>query len=411
MALNSKYWTQHIRKACQEATAIPFFRGASLDWKMVSSIVANVLGIENVTIQATNVELLLEDVLINGFNSTQTTVLSVSVAPLQEQCFWILPQDTLNTLITLITGREGTGFGDKERLEGFYIFLLTQILLDFNTQSVFQDLKVSCYKFPDKVPHTPCFSIDISLNVEGQLFWGRLLIPKNLYQDITQHVTPATLTLPDSAIAQTPLELLCSIGSTHVSLTEWEQAHEGDLLLLDHCGVTEGRGRGSLMLDSSVLFDVRIKNNEAKLLRYAFHDEALPMYDDDDISDLTSENDNFDEEIPDLSADDLQDDDDDHYSDSSWENSTSSAQTNPEISTPTLPELSSAKKIPLKILVEVSRFTLSLDKVLQLAPGNVLALDTDPNLLVYLSTNGKRIAQGELVQIGEKMAVKITKTS
>ncbi len=82
-----------------------------------------------------------------------------------------------------------------------------------------------------------------------------------------------------------------------------------------------------------------------------------------------------------------------------------------EPSTTRPPEvLTSPGKIPFPIVVEVDRIKMSLEKLLQLTPGNVIELDVHPNQGVYLTVHGKKIAKGELVKIGEVLGVKITET-
>ena len=67
----------------------------------------------------------------------------------------------------------------------------------------------------------------------------------------------------------------------------------------------------------------------------------------------------------------------------------------------------SAHDIPVILTVEVARLRMSVEKLLQIKPGNTLELATHPEQGVDLSINGKRIAKGELVKIGEALGVKI----
>ena len=65
------------------------------------------------------------------------------------------------------------------------------------------------------------------------------------------------------------------------------------------------------------------------------------------------------------------------------------------------------KEVPLTLTVEVTRLNMNLDKVLQLSVGNLIELPVRPEQGVHLVLNGKRVAQGELVKIGEMLGVKI----
>jgi flagellar motor switch protein FliN len=69
--------------------------------------------------------------------------------------------------------------------------------------------------------------------------------------------------------------------------------------------------------------------------------------------------------------------------------------------------LSLPKDIPFPIVVEIGQLKMSLEKLLQLQPGNVLEMTVRPEQGVYLTVHGKRIAQGELIKIGDVLGVKI----
>ncbi len=72
-------------------------------------------------------------------------------------------------------------------------------------------------------------------------------------------------------------------------------------------------------------------------------------------------------------------------------------------------KLISSHEIPLTIVVEVDRIKMNLEKLLQLSPGNVLDLSVHPEQGVYLTAGGKKIAEAEIVKLGETLGVKILK--
>ena len=72
-------------------------------------------------------------------------------------------------------------------------------------------------------------------------------------------------------------------------------------------------------------------------------------------------------------------------------------------------KISSPKKIPISLTVEVARIRMNLDKLLKLKPGNVLELGVHPEKGVNLVANGKCVGKGELIQVGDVIGVKITK--
>ena len=63
--------------------------------------------------------------------------------------------------------------------------------------------------------------------------------------------------------------------------------------------------------------------------------------------------------------------------------------------------------IQLSLTVEVARFKINLEKLLQLKPGNVLELPVRPEQGVDISIGGKKVAKAELIKLGDILGVKI----
>ncbi|MCH9633750.1 MAG: hypothetical protein S4CHLAM7_04830 [Chlamydiae bacterium] len=69
--------------------------------------------------------------------------------------------------------------------------------------------------------------------------------------------------------------------------------------------------------------------------------------------------------------------------------------------------LDKVEDIPLHISVELTHFKMTCEKLMQLKPGNLLELNLKPEKPVDLIANGKKIAQGELIRVGEVLGVRI----
>ncbi|MCC6127583.1 MAG: FliM/FliN family flagellar motor switch protein, partial [Chlamydiae bacterium] len=57
--------------------------------------------------------------------------------------------------------------------------------------------------------------------------------------------------------------------------------------------------------------------------------------------------------------------------------------------------------------VELARLKMTLERLTQLAPGNVLELPIETDQIVILSVGGKKIGKAELVYLGENLGVRI----
>lgn len=64
--------------------------------------------------------------------------------------------------------------------------------------------------------------------------------------------------------------------------------------------------------------------------------------------------------------------------------------------------------VEIPIAVEVGRTQLSLEEVLRLVPGSVIALDKKAEEPVDLRVNGKLVARGEVVLVDDTYGLRIT---
>ena len=64
--------------------------------------------------------------------------------------------------------------------------------------------------------------------------------------------------------------------------------------------------------------------------------------------------------------------------------------------------------IPLTLEVVVGTTVIQIKELLNFGPGSVIELDRDTTEPVDIKVNGKLIAKGELVVVGEKFGVRIT---
>ena len=64
-------------------------------------------------------------------------------------------------------------------------------------------------------------------------------------------------------------------------------------------------------------------------------------------------------------------------------------------------------EIPFTLVIEAARLPLTLDKLMQLQKGNVLELPHSPESGVDIVVGGSCIARGELIKVGDRLAVRI----
>lgn len=67
--------------------------------------------------------------------------------------------------------------------------------------------------------------------------------------------------------------------------------------------------------------------------------------------------------------------------------------------------------VPVSVTVRVGSAQMTLSELVALSPGSLLALDRDAHEPADIVVNGKLVARGEVVTIGEKYAVRISEVA
>jgi flagellar motor switch protein FliN/FliY len=65
--------------------------------------------------------------------------------------------------------------------------------------------------------------------------------------------------------------------------------------------------------------------------------------------------------------------------------------------------------VPMPLVIEIGRARLTVQEILQLGSGSVVELDRMVGELVDLYVSDRRIAQGEIVVVGEHYGVRIAR--
>lgn len=370
-----------LENALKDLSLIPLWGTAPLfPWKMFSTEISKALDLKDLSITHHKTEWLLKEQILSGMGD-QPAIQSFSLSPIPGNFFWVMPNKSRDTLIQLLLTKDekNKGFSDTTLHEGFYHFILLNILSAFNHKGLYGNL-VGSLQEETELPTDGALAIDIAIKRGPTSLWGRILCPRETHASFASYFAmKKPPLLSDPSLAHLPVNLLLEIGATALFAEEWKKIKAGDLVMLDRCtyDLKHNRGNASLTLGTTPLFDMRIKENEVKILEYALFQEEQPMtkYEDEDLSRM--------DESPDQPL---------------W--STEGGEEKTE-------EFLSSKHIPLTIIVEAGRVQMPLDQVTKLKPGNILDLKLAPLPNVHLTIGGKRIAKGELVQLGDALGVKI----
>lgn len=338
-------------------------------------------------------------------------------------CFIIAKRDIQVMMSELLAKqKEPLGIVDQEFQDGFLHFLAYEMIYTFNlcnfdkslNPHVAEKKENSDEKLKEMVSrqeNTLCQ--DISFSIEGSTFIVRLLISNTFRQSWKEKYAARSLEIPlQSDLAKKIHIPVClEAGKTSLKHSEWKQIAAGDFLLLDYCtlDLENHRGRMMLTVNGNHFFKARLKDGSIKIVEH-------PLFYEEDNKSLENEVKNMvDEKEPHDEISELEDDFafEDLKSESEQTETHENEKPADEETKESSPEIKAAHEkfiadeIMLDIIVEVGRIQMSIQKLTELQPGNILEIDVRPENGVDLVVNGKRIGKGELLKLGDVIGVRI----
>lgn len=363
-------WIHQINYTLQEMQEVPLWGNPPhIPWDRCIQEIATVLQTPELRLVMGDTQLLPEEKVLLGLGS-HPIVTSLQLSPLVGQCFWVMAQEEIPFLISLALteNQNQKAINSAAFQEGFYRFLLLEILQAFDPLKLFSDLSVKMGSLTSILPKENCICLDIGIHHPKKVLWGRIICPVSFHQAFKTHFAHADFSIYKSRLAKDlDLPISAQIGYTQLTLSQWEKIAVGDFLLLDVCSYSPrtAKGTATLFLEQTPLFIVICKPTHCKIIDYAYQEESM----DED----------FEEE---------------HIN---------QEETTQELEEP----LIAVPDVLLTIHVEIARIRMNLKKLAQLKPGNVIELAARPEQGVKLTLNGKAVAQGELIQLGDVLGVKI----
>lgn len=425
-------------------------------WAQFTSLLSKQLQLANLQIQPTaNLEWREPNALYAGLGD-RLYPFNLTIAPMGGTLTWIIPEQDLNILMSLLlTGqKEALPNIDKELEAGFAKFLAIEVIsllpkIEF-------DKNISVYLMNStELPKEGALCFDVSVSIAEQAFQSRVIISDELHQQLKTHYSKRTVSSP---IAN-EIDLVVHIegGSTSMTLSEWRTVSPGDFLLLERGAVQpSGEGSVNLVVDDITVFRGKLNNGSIKIIDAPLYREVGMATDDNHPEEEKEhheeepvDSDAFNEEFSnDLDLED--DEENNHASETNGEHPEEEEETEfeelgealeqekwppPPERRPEQPESTEAQEttavesehpvtpapvavekeekiispeeIPLKIVVEVGRVQMSVQQLMELQPGNMLDLHLHPEDGVDLVVNGRRVAKGELLLVGESLGVRI----
>ena len=314
------------------------------------------------------------------FAGANPTIIPLEFTPLTSAFYLCFSHDDLLALSSfLVTKDFNTTFHEAELKKGFFKFFILKILQNFRDFNPFEglSLRLSDEPFAQKESYV----LDISLKIEGKESFCKLIIPVEFQELFAKFYDKKRIPLKDRVnFNSLNLNLNLTSGSVNLMPNEIKSIKVGDTVILDHSSYQPRTKKGYFKLSylQIPLFQVKLKEDQLKILDYIQTQRENLMQDKDDEELFHEE---FEEE-----------------------------NVIGEEEQTTIEELIDPEKIPLQIHCEIGTFEMSLQNILELKPGSIIPLSKRPEDGVYLTCNQKKIARGELIQLGDVVGVKILET-
>lgn len=412
-------------------------------WKAFADELAKVLHLE--TLEATLLETAWtpQNAILSNMGD-DPFIFEFAVPPLPGHAYWIFPKQQMRELFRLAVGDSSDlpELDQTEFCKDFSRFLILEGL------QAFQKIKFDPSLTPQLLdstglPTQTCLCLDIGFKTPSKGFQGRLAITPELRQSLKQKYASTTLAYPPGLSQAVTVTVNIIAGSVQLSKKEWNEVTPGDFILLDSCSLVPGEEKGRIMLtvNGAPIFRGKIKDGNIKILEYPLLQEiqtSMATKDEEfDDESLHSEHDESefeeeDEEYSETTEEELTEEEEPTEEESLIEEETlteeepeeeeegaekeeaetkaptkSSAPAAKLVATPAAKSLVKPEEIPVTVTVEVGRLQVSLQKLMELQPGNILELDVHPENGVDLVVNGRCIGKGELLKLGDALGVRI----
>lgn len=416
-------WLRHVPQSLFEIEDAPFFgHPPPFPWEQFAAIFAKIFQLEEAKFIPSAWQARAAEDLYEGLGSNPAPHF-MDLAPLKGTFCFVMAEEEVQRLVNffLLGDANASTLIDSDYQQGFYQFLALEVFNIFSKLQYAKDVVPHLIESTN-LPSKPCVCQDIIIELRGQTFMGRLIVSDELRHSWKERFTQNSLTVAVPSEIQVIVQL--EAGNVTLSKAEWDKIEVGDFLFLDQCSLEDQgeKGRVIMTLYNKPLYRAKIKDGQLKILESPFFHEVqaemspLPTQEESTLSDST-----FDEEFTDF---------EDEFTDLDHETTVHDVPPARAEAQAPPPERVSAQKetpaasvaeatkassgaplnindIPLTIVIEVGRIQISLQKLMELQPGNLLDLDIHPEKGVDLVFNGNVIGKGELLKLGDSLGVRI----
>ncbi len=363
MAEKASYdqWIEKIEQILTKANKLPIVEDSfPFPWEEISHKIASRLGLKEFKLLPQSREWHPAGECLSGTGS-HPLIIGVELSPLEQSIFWVIPHEAAGdvTSACLASDQQKEKFFDPRLQEGYYQFLMIEVLEIVNSSKIFKDLHPKMILSPT-LPQEECLCIDVAISFYPKTIYGKVVIPHSFLNLFKTHQPFEKPTLSKrTSLQHLEFTLRLETGSVTLDAENWKSASPGDYMILDKCSYDPEEKKGSILmyLEGTPILQARIKPDGIKVLDYIFYSEDSPEPAEEEIGDQIEAN------------------------------------------------------RPLKIDIEAEHIRMSLEKILEFKPDHMLDVIVRPELGVNMLIKNEHVGKGELIKLGDTIGVRISHKS
>lgn len=430
-------WLKSISRELYALDEVPLLGSSPpFPWEKLSEEFAKAFSLDSFKITPGELAWREKDHLMSGMLNPRLAT-QIAVTGMDGTCtFWIGQEDVEHLMAKVLQISEVVSELQSEDLvSSFHRFLGIETISLLNQLGYDPRLSFKITSF-DKDGQETALCQDVKIRVQNEEILARIVI-SNEFLNSWRIFFQKPLKVEDTKSKLNSVETTVHVeaGKTSMMLSDLLECHPGDFLLLDqlYYDPNPEKCRFLITLEGRPLFRATNSDGSLKILEIPSHNEVqTPMVENvnppqeslEDLHEAESQH-APDEENP------FPDEEEDEEEEESFElveqaqQETAQAQAAKPAEAPAAKPIEKATKpklkatpspssgpltpndIPIQLIVEVAAIDLSVQKLLELAPGNLIDLQISPEQGVNLVVNSRVVGKGELVKIGETIGVRI----
>ncbi len=380
---NNYSWIEKIESSLLELDEIPNMpMPFEFNFKDYAKEFEKAFNIKNVSFSVSSIQWKSNDNILEGMGENLVP-LAFCFTPLKGNVYWVMSEKDITKLTSWILLKQQK---EKEYIsaplqEGFYRYLMLENLKIIERMEHFDDFSIKIVENIE-AKETNAFCMDIQCKYEDKSCWGRLIISP-AFRKAWKEYFSSNISYIKTFNRSFEVTLRADIAKTNLKNSDLQKINVGDFIVLDEVSLDPYSEKGliTLMIGNTPLFYAKIKDDKLKIVDYATYQK-----DDDFMSEeiIKKNNEEPKEKEP-----------------INEENEQVKEKTSLEEA------FVSINDIKTTLTIEIARMKITLEKLLNMQPGNMLELSVTTKQPVNLSVNGQIIGKAELIQLGDILGVRI----